>query len=446
MVVVFMVRVLLVGGGAREHAMAEAITRSGGELYSFMKAKNPGIARLSKEFALGDCNNGALVSKWAKEKNVELAVVGPEEPMQKGVVDALETVGVKCASPCKAAARLEWDKTFARNLLKNNNVPGCPEFAVFNEESKSEIRSFISGLNNEVAVKPSGLTGGKGVKMGVEHLKTVEESVAYALEVIESGIGGLGEVVIEERLKGEEFTLQAFVDGKNVVGMPCVQDHKRAFENDVGPNTGGMGSYSDAGNLLPFMKQSDYDEAVEIMWKTIRALASTGAVYKGSLYGQFMLTRDGPKVIEFNSRFGDPEAMNVLPILKTNYVELLRQMVEGRLSRVEFEKKATVCKYLVPEGYPESPKKNEEVKVDEEAIKKLGARVYYASVSEENGTIFTSSSRAIGVLGMGSSIEEAEKTSEKACAGVKGKLFHRKDIGTRELVEKRVTHLKEVRG
>ncbi|MBI5159778.1 phosphoribosylamine--glycine ligase [Candidatus Micrarchaeota archaeon] len=439
-------KILLVGGGAREHAMAEAIVRNSGELYSFMKARNPGIARLSKEFTLGDINNGTVIAKWAKEKNVELAVVGPEEPMQKGVVDELEAVGVKCASPCKAAARLEWDKTFARNLLKNHSIPGCPVFAVFNEKNKGEIASCIRGLNNEVAVKPSGLTGGKGVKMGVEHLKTIEESVAYAIEVVESGIGGLGEVVIEERLVGEEFTLQAFVDGKNVVGMPCVQDHKRAFENDVGGNTGGMGSYTNAGNLLPFMKQADYDEAVEIMRKTIRALASESVVYKGSLYGQFMLTRDGAKVIEFNSRFGDPEAMNVLPILKTNYVELLAQMSEGRLSRVEFERKATVCKYLVPDGYPDNPMKNEEIKVDEKAIAALGARVYFASVSEENGVVRSSSSRAVGVLGVGASIEEAEATSEKACACVKGKLFHRKDIGTKQLVEKRVEHMKEVRG
>ncbi|MFW9902621.1 MAG: phosphoribosylamine--glycine ligase, partial [Candidatus Thorarchaeota archaeon] len=236
---------------------------------------------------------------------------------------------------------------------------------------------------------------------------------------------------------------QTFVDGKNVIGSPLVQDHKRAYEDDKGPNTGGMGSYSMEDHLMPFITQEDVLEALEDMKKTVAAVkAETGVEYKGFLYGQFMKTAVGLKLIEFNSRFGDPEAMNVLPLLKGNLVDICYAILNGNLvQNFEFENKATVCKYLAPEGYPVNPKSNEEVKINKEKIKESGAKYYYASVYREEGKIFTTSSRAMGVLGIADSLEEAEKIAEEGVECVYGKLFHRKDVGTRKLLQKRIDHM-----
>ncbi|MFA6048347.1 MAG: phosphoribosylamine--glycine ligase [Candidatus Micrarchaeia archaeon] len=443
-----MTKVLLVGSGAREHAIAEAVCRSkNAQFFAFMGNNNPGIAALCKkhegESAVGDIHEGKGIAAWAKERGIELAVIGPDAVLAAGVSNDLWDAGIPCAGPVKEAARLEWDKAFARSLMKKHAIAGCPEFGIFTEFKGAS--QLIDSLGR-VAVKPSGLTGGKGVKVVGVQLKDTKEAKEYAREVLVSNIGKLGSVVIEEFLEGEEFTLQAFVDGEHVVGMPCVQDHKLAFEGDTGPNTGGMGAYTDAGNILPFMKKSDYDEALEIMKHTVKALKAEGLSYKGFLYGQFMITREGIKVVEFNSRLGDPEAMNVLAILKTDFVQLLSQMAQGTLSSAEFAQDATVCKYVVPSGYPDSPKADVEIEVDEAAIRKAGCHCYYAAVDEREGKIFTTSSRAVAVLGIAPTIAEAEQKAEKAVAFVKGEVAHRRDIGTAELIQKRVDHVQRMRG
>jgi phosphoribosylamine--glycine ligase len=253
---------------------------------------------------------------------------------------------------------------------------------------------------------------------------------------------------VEERLIGEEFTLQAFVDGRSVSGTPMVQDHKRAYEGDIGPNTGGMGSYSDAGFILPFVTEKDYFDGIKIMEDTVKAIRKeTGVSYKGFLYGQFMATVDGVKVIEFNARLGDPEAMNILPLLDHDFLDVCQQISGGMLKgTLSFIKKATVCKYLVPEGYPTEPKKDAPIEVDEKKIEEIGGRLYYASVREEEEKIITGTSRAIAVVGIANTITEAEVVAEQSLEHVKGDLFHRKDIGTREIVQKRIDHMKELRG
>ncbi|MEM3400301.1 MAG: phosphoribosylamine--glycine ligase [Candidatus Micrarchaeia archaeon] len=432
-------RVLLVGNGAREHAIGLAAKNSGAELYAYMTSKNPGIARLCSDFAVGEAKVEPIVS-WALSKKIELCVVGPEAYLEMGISDAMWKNGIKCVGPIKEAARIEWDKAFARNLMKKHGISGCPKFGVFTDVKKAS--DFIDSLG-DVAIKPAGLTGGKGVMVTGQQLKSTEEAKEYAAKVIEENIGGLKAVVVEEKLVGQEFTLQAFVDGNSVVPCPCVQDHKLAFEGDTGPNTGGMGSYSDKG-LLPFMTPADYEEAMKIMKDTVQALKHEGIIYKGFLYGQFMICRDGVKLIEFNSRLGDPEAMNVLPILKTNFLDILNAIADEYLKNADFESKATVCKYLVPEGYPTNPKKNAEITVDEGAIAKR-AMLFYASVDERDGKIYTGSSRAIALLGIGDTIEEAEAKAESATQFVKGPLYHRRDVGTRELIQKRVDMMQKIR-
>jgi phosphoribosylamine--glycine ligase len=233
------------------------------------------------------------------------------------------------------------------------------------------------------------------------------------------------------------------VDGTSVIGSPLVQDHKRAYEDDKGPNTGGMGSYSMENHLMPFFTKDDVDQALDDMRKTVAAVkAETGVEYKGFLYGQFMKTATGIKLIEYNSRWGDPEAMNVLPLLKNNFVDICWAIINGSLSKnYEFEKKATVCKYLAPEGYPVNPKKDELITIDKKKLEKIDAQYYYASVYREGGNIFTTTSRAMGILGISDNLEKAEKIAEAGVGCIKGKLFHRKDVGTRKLLQKRIDHM-----
>ncbi|MFA6214085.1 MAG: phosphoribosylamine--glycine ligase [Candidatus Micrarchaeia archaeon] len=440
---------LLVGNGAREHAIAEAVCRNANvRLFAFMSALNPGIASLAKksggEYAIGDIHSPQQAASFAEKRGISLAFPSPDAVLAAGVTDALLVAGVPCAAPTKEASRLEWDKSYCRELLRDFGVPGSPKFGIF--ESSREAHSFIDSCAGQVAVKPSGLTGGKGVKVTGFQLKDGAEAKQYASDLLSTKLGGGASIVIEEKLDGEEFSLQAFSDGKKVHGMPLVQDHKRAYDGDVGPNTGGMGSYSGANHLLPFLRSRHRDGALAIMQKTIEAFRKkTGKPFVGVLYGGFMATASGVKLIEYNARFGDPEAMNVLCVLTSDLYGMFGQMAAHRIAKAPvFEKKATVCKYLVPEGYPGKSITDQQLKVDAAALEKSGTRAYYASVYEKDGAIYTQSSRSMGLVGIANSIEEAEKIAEAACAAITGKVWHRHDIGTPELLQRRTAHMKEI--
>jgi phosphoribosylamine--glycine ligase len=438
-------KVLVVGGGGREHAIVKALARSDTRIYAAMKNKNPGIARLSASFTLVKETDVEKVLVMAEEESVELAVIGPEAPLEAGLSDTLEKHGIGCVGPSRAAARIETNKEFARSLMEKHRIPGNIRFASF--DNLADASSYVKDADHELAVKPIGLTGGKGVKIQGEHLATKEDVIRYVAEVFEKKIGGAG-VVLEERLKGEEFTLQAFCDGGRVALMPLVQDHKRAYEGDVGPNTGGMGSYSAQDHLLPFVERKDVEAAGETMRRTVAALEDEGSPYRGVLYGQFMLTAQGPKVIEFNARFGDPEAMNVLPLLDSEFLEVCEGIVSGNLSpsKVRFAHKATVCKYVVPEGYGTESKAGHEIKVDERAIDKEGAELFYAAVNEENGRVLTGTSRAVAVVGIDETIEKAEQMCERSLKYVSGDaIYVRHDIGKRAIIEKKVERMNALR-
>ena len=433
-------KVLVVGTGAREHAIADAL-KDDVELYCYMSKLNPGMSKIA-EFKQGDEGEIEKVAEYAKENGIEIAFIGPEAPLGKGIVDELEKNGIKCVGPSQSAARIETDKSFMRKLFEDYDIDGSLIYRVF--DNYDDLSAFLDEFDQDVVVKPVGLTGGKGVKIVGDHLKDNEEAKQYSKEVIDNEMGGFAQVIIEERAIGEEFTIQAFCDGEHLAPMPAAQDHPHAFEGDVGAITGGMGSYSDANGLLPFLTQEDYDNAVKIMEDTLQAIAKEAEPYKGILYGQFMLTADGPRLIEYNARFGDPEAMNVLPLLKTPLIDVCKAIVDGTLDEVEFEEKASVCKYIVPDGYPETEYAGELIEVDEEAIEKMGAKVFYAAVSLEDDGIHLSGSRALGIVASGETIAEAEEIAEKACEYVKGNVYHRRDVGTEALVLKRVEHMKEI--
>ncbi|MAE42637.1 phosphoribosylamine--glycine ligase [Candidatus Woesearchaeota archaeon] len=435
-----MANVLLIGSGAREHVVAESLKKNKDtKLYSFMKANNPGIAKLSDKVEIGSYSDLEKIKSFAKENNVDFAFIGPEDPLNEGVVDALQEIGIESIGPKKTLAKLETSKSFTRELLQKYNIDGNPKFKVFNKDNVNEIENFLNE-SNDIVIKPDGLTGGKGVKVQGDHFNTKEEAIAYCKEVL----GTHPSVIVEEKFDGEEFSLQCLTDGKTVIATPPVQDHKRAYDGDSGPNTGGMGSYSYENHLLPFLKKEHVDKALEITKKVADAIyEETGEYYKGVMYGGFILTKDGVKLIEYNARFGDPEAINVLPLLKTDFVGICQAIIVQELDRIkiEFEKKATVCKYTVPKGYPSNPVKNEKVEIGNVPE---NVKLYYASVDEKEDGLYMTGSRAIAFVGIADNIEKAEKIAEQAVSSIKGKVFHRKDIGTKELIVKKVNHIENL--
>ncbi len=434
-----MVNCLIIGHGAREHVIGEALVRSGASLYAFMSSKNAGLEDLSQgRIKVHSEMDFQEIIDYCKLNSIDFVVVGPEAPLVVGIVDAIEKNGIPCIGPRIEAAQLEGSKIFTRRLLEKYKISSNIKSKEFDSMENVEIFIKELGIDN-IVVKPDGLTGGKGVKVYGDHLFSKQDILDYCQTLVKQK----SPFIIEEKIEGEEFTLQTFVDGKTVVGTPLVQDHKRAYEDDTGPNTGGMGSYSMENHLMPFITQNDVDEALEDMKKVVAAVkAETGVEYKGFLYGGYMKTVDGIKLIEFNSRLGDPEAMNVLPILKTDFIDICMGIINGNLkSNIEFENKATVCKYLAPKGYPGSPKKDELVKIDKNKLKQIGARYYYASVYRKGDEIFTTTSRAIGVVGIANDLENAEKIAEQGIGCISGKLFYRKDIGTSMLLKKRIEHM-----
>jgi phosphoribosylamine--glycine ligase len=435
-----MKKILLIGNGAREHVIAETFMKSRHEveLYIVGKTLNPGIAKLAKEYLLADVCDLSAIKEFAEKFQPDFAFVGPEAPIEAGVVDVLEEIGVPCASPLKTVGRLESSKSFTRELLEKYQIAGNPRFKAF--QSEDGLREFFDELGDDFVVKADGLKGGKGVKVSGDHLRGKIEGLAYAKECLDEA----GLVVVEEKFVGQEFSLMSFCDGVHTVEMPAIQDHKRAYEEDLGPNTGGMGSYSDSDHLLPFLKKEHLREAAEITKKVAAALKEeSGVLFKGIMYGGFIATKNGVRLIEYNARFGDPEAMNVLPLLKTDFVDVCEAIIAGNLNEldVQFEDMATVCKYLVPNGYPDKSVAGEKIVVGEVPE---GVLAYYSSVDQRDDGLYLSGSRAIAFVGVAKTIFEAERLAESAVSSVKGPVFYRKDIGTAELIGKRIKMMEEL--
>jgi len=407
-------KVLIVGHGAREHAIARRLAEEDVEIHAAMSRRNPGIAGLSRRVEIMDINSPEGYDRFG---DVDIAFIGPEAPLAAGVADRLEEMGVAVVGPRRALARLEWSKAFARSFLRDHGIEGNPEFSIC--RSLEEVRRFVGG-HPEVAVKPDVLTGGKGVKITGEHLNSTAEVEAYAADRIRRD----GLVVLEERLTGREFTLQAFTDGSRVEVMPLVRDYKRAFDGDRGPNTGSMGSFSCPDHGLPDLPPASVRRGEEIMRHTVRELSESAGRFRGVLYGGFMDTARGVFLLEFNVRLGDPEAINVLALLETSLLDVGWEIAEGRLSKPSFQRMATVCVYLVPEGYPTSPRGGAPVSIDPPRSSEL----YYASVHEEGDVIYTTSSRSVALLAKGETVGEAREKVYGDVPRIRGDLFYRRDI------------------
>ena len=438
--------VLEVGKDARTDAIASASLASNyaPRLVGLSELETPGLlAKCDPLITVTSLADPGCLADLVATHRPDLAIIGPEDPLASGYADELIRLGVPTFGPQQALAEIESSKSFARSLLERYEIPGNPSSRLF--ESDAGLAEYLRALSAFV-VKPDGLTGGKGVRVQGDHFQTAEEGLAYAREILDSD----GRVQIEEKLIGEEFSLQTITDGHTFIHCPAVQDHKRAFEDDRGPNTGGMGSYSCREHSLPFLDEVDLAEAQATNERVIEALGrDTGIPYRGVLYGGFIATRDGVKLIEYNCRFGDPEAMNVLPLLEGDFLEIAYATAVGRLHEVRagFAPLATVCKYVVPANYPGVTVPGEPIDVPDDLQSSGGnARWYWAACRQDGDRVVMTGSRAGVVVGIGETLQEAERVAEQAVRRVGGNVRYRRDIGTQALIARRVAHMRELRG
>jgi phosphoribosylamine--glycine ligase len=441
------IRVLLVGAGGREHALGEALHRSEAQLYVAAPTVNPGLKRRATEYFNVSVEDGASITARARQVGAQLAVLGPDAAVASGVGDTLRAAGIPTVGPGREAAQIESSKAFAREFLARNGIQETPRFRIV--RSAGDVEAAMADFGDTpLVVKPSGLTGGKGVLVAGVDFASTEEGRKLAKDLLQS----TGQpVVLEERLEGEEFSLMAFVDGARVYPMPLVKDYKRALDGDLGGNTGGMGSFSTRDHLLPYVTASDRDQAVSVMERTVSAMRKEGLDYRGVLYGGFMATAHGPVLLEYNARFGDPEALNVLTVYDgTDFAPLLLSLAEGHLRTtfLQFRRRATVVKYLAPPGYGASPSPGGTLTVDEATLARNAITLYYGSVTPgpKPGTVVMGTSRAIALVGEASSLREALGRVEEGLASVRGDYAMRRDIATAIDLKKRTTHMESLRG
>ena len=404
--------ILLIGSGSREHALAKAVNKSKTKhkLYCLSGAINPAVQKLVDDYIVADVCDASAILDYAKKQNITLAIIGPEAPLEKGVADKLKEIGVGVVGPTKDHAQLETSKAFTRDLIDSYKINANPFFKRF--DAMDGVLETLKKYERKFVIKADGLCGGKGVLVWGDHIHSINDAIKHCESLVKEG----KEFVIEEKLIGEEFSLISFTDGENFIHMPAVQDHKRAHEGDKGPNTGGMGTYSDANHSLPFLSDSDIERAKEINEKVAYALKDKfGTPYQGVLYGGFMATIKDTKVIEYNARFGDPEAMNLLSLLDGDFIKIATAITTGKLDTVNaiFRKQATVCKYLVPLGYPNSSVKNFDIDISQCPD---DVELFLGAVDLRSSKLIGTGSRAIAVLGMGDTIAQAEQKAENGVA------------------------------
>jgi len=463
------VGVLVVSYGAREVAMVDAFTRSINyhvEVYVADKQRNPFNVKKAVQHVVIPDLNVEDICKFAKahKDRIDFGIIGPEKPIIEGVRDVVEErTGIPMICPMRKYA-IEASKVQQRLLFQETVPKVNPRFKIFKpedfktrEDAKKALYEWLDELNNLAVVKPDKPAAGKGVGVWGDHFTTREQLFEHFWENLKHGA-----VIVEEKIEGEESSFQAFCDGKHLVPLPETRDYKRAFDGDRGPNTGGMGSYKDAGEILPFMTKADREKEIAIVNRVFEKLKSGDN--KGLLgmpfYVAFMHTGKQPKILENNSRPGDPEIINILPILKDDFVDVCFRILEGNLTRIEVEKKATVVTYKVPpsyggfeEAFPERVNRAEvgtpvDLTKAYELNRKYGdnIRVYPASMELRNGEVYALKSRAVCVVGVSESIETARNISLEGINAIRGgALWYRTDIASREHIEKSIRHMEELR-
>jgi len=463
------VGILVVSYGAREVAMVDAFLRStkyNVEVYVADKQRNPfNVKHAAAHVVIPDLNVEAICKFAENHKDrIDFGIVGPEKPIIEGVRDLVEKrAGIPMICPTKEYA-IEASKVQQRLLFQETAPEVNPRFRIFRpeefktpEEARKALYKWLDELENMAVVKPDKPAAGKGVGVWGDHFTTREQLFEHFWENLRHGA-----VIVEEKIEGEESSFQAFCDGKHLVPLPETRDYKRAFDNDKGPNTGGMGSYKDSSEILPFMTAADREKELEIVKKIFsRWKAQDNQALRGiPFYVAFMHTGKEPKILENNSRPGDPEIINILPILKDDFVDVCFKVLDGNLTRIEIERMATVVTYKVPpnyggyaEAFPERVNKTEIDKpVDLTKAYELGRkygeriRVYPASMELRDGETYALKSRAVCVVGISETIEDARNISLEGIKAIKGgALWHRSDIASKQHIEKSIRHMEALR-
>ena len=419
--------VLVVGGGGREHALVWKISKSPKVTKIYAAPGNAGIAELAECAPIKAEDVPGLLA-FAKAKAIDLTIVGPEGPLSMGIVDEFTKAGLRIFGPTGKAAEIEASKRFSKDLMKKYHIPTA-EYGVFTD--KAAAAAYVREKGAPIVVKADGLAAGKGVVVA----ETVEEALK-ALDIImtEKAYGTAGErVVIEECLRGEEASFMAFSDGRTVVPMASSQDHKRVFDADKGPNTGGMGAYSPAPVVTKQLERKVMDT---IMVPTVRAMEKEGRLFKGVLYAGLMIRNNEARVLEFNARFGDPETQPVMARLDTDLIEIIEAILDGRLSTLEIKWKpeSAVCIVMASGGYPGKYEKGKKITGLDTAAGLKGVLVFHSGTAMKNGDIVTDGGRVLGVTGLGPAVAAAIDNAYKGAREISFDGAHyRRDIGARAL-------------
>lgn len=425
--------ILVVGSGAREHAIVRSLheSKTPCNLFCFATHNNPGIAVLATTI-VGDISDSNAITEYAKQCSIEVVIIGPEAPLEARVADSLANANIFCFGPKQSLARIETSKSFTRELTKKYSINVSPKFRHFSDISG--VGTMLDELGDHYVIKVDGLMGGKGVKVSGDHLSNRHEAFTWCRELLRMGHS----FVIEEKLDGEEFSFISVSDGKHVAHTFPIQDHKRAYDGDTGPNTGGMGTYSGPHGTLPFLTVENIESAKHTNEQVLSALEQEcGEPYVGVLYGGFMSTKNGTKLIEYNARFGDPEAMNIFSLLSSDAVQLMCALKEQRLTQkhLQFSSDASVCVYAVPDGYPDNPVRNRPF------ITSSDKHLYFGAAAKKGDAIIATGSRTVAAVGRGSTIALAKDAAYAKLGSVKGDLWHRADIGSEEIVQQRILHM-----
>lgn len=419
-------RVMVIGNGGREHAIVFKLAQSERVKHIYCAPGNAGTAVLAENVEIGVSEQEKL-AEFAISNSIDLTIVGPEVPLIEGIVDFFESLNLPIFGPKKSAAVIEGSKKFAKEMMQKYAIPTA-KYQVFT--NSEEALAYVRQKGAPIVIKADGLAAGKGVVVA----QTLEEAEQAIIEAMDKKVfGNAGDqVVIEECLVGQEVSLMAFVDGKTISPMVISQDHKPVFDGDKGSNTGGMGTYSPVPQIAAEVVERAIDTIIHPM---VDAFHQEGIIYKGVLYAGLMITEDGPKVIEFNARFGDPETQVVLPRLKTDLVEVLLAVIEGRLNelRVEWSDQAAVCVVMTSPGYPGSYPNGLEItlpeKLEDHTI------VMHAGTKEQAGKVVTSGGRVLGVTSLGNTIQESQKRAYEAVKQIQFEGAHyRTDIAEKAIL------------
>ncbi len=431
-------RALLIGGGGREHAIGLSLVKSGTELVVISPNKNPGLLRIAKELIIGDENDRDFVLQIAQRIAPDYVFIGPESPLARGVSDVLLKNKFKVFAPSSISARLETSKSYLRGFMSENGLRGNIEGRAFSDPREAE--DFIKEVDYNFVIKPDGLTGGKGVMVQGAHFQKKEDGIRITREYLDSGMRS---VLVEKKMTGEEFSLQAFVKGAKIYFLPLVQDYKRGYENDEGPNTGGMGSIYFSERGLPFISSDTTVESRKIMSDLVKKFSEKVEDYVGPIFGGFIATKEGPKLLEINARLGDPEAMNVLSLMENSIQDVAMDILNNQNPNLEFRDKINVLRYLVPKGYGSRPVPST-IDLEEEKLLLRGLRIYYASVNLEGKHLKQTTSRSLALLSEGTDIHQITARFDDLSLLLKGEYGMRRDIGTESMIESKKEAMRTV--